>query len=251
MTFTRRITALLACLMFATSGQAVPIRRLPGQKLPDNYYRTERDNPAVWAPERSYAYTRGAAPGDYAINDTPRKGNLTYPLILVQFPDLQFSFNDRESLMSYYEDLYNGNGCTDTVGFEFRENRYYRTTPSVSDYFRDQSYGQYVPKFEIISPITASRGYAYYGQGDDANVEKLVLEICDSIITNNLANLSGYARNGMIDQLSLIYAGSGENYDGSDPNTIWPHADIVYVRSRDTTVYKSGIRLLLELLSLF
>ena len=242
MTFTRRITALLACLMFATSGQAVPIRRLPGQKLPDNYYRTERDNPAVWAPERSYAYTRGAAPGDYAINDTPRKGNLTYPLILVQFPDLQFSFNDRESLMSYYEDLYNGNGCTDTVGFEFWGNRYYRTTPSVSDYFRDQSYGQYVPKFEIIGPITASRGYAYYGQGDDANVEKLVLEICDSIITNNLANLSGYARNGMIDQLSLIYAGSGENYDGSDPNTIWPHADIVYVRSRDTTVYKSGIR---------
>ena len=142
-------------LMFATSGQAVPIRRLPGQKLPDNYYRTERDNPAVWAPERSYAYTRGAAPGDYAINDTPRKGNLTYPLILVQFPDLQFSFNDRESLMSYYEDLYNGNGCTDTVGFEFWENRYYRTTPSVSDYFRDQSYGQYVPKFEIIGPIIA------------------------------------------------------------------------------------------------
>ena len=77
MTFTRRITALLACLMFATSGQAVPIRRLPGQKLPDNYYRTERDNPAVWAPERSYAYTRGAAPGDYAINDSKNpKGSL-------------------------------------------------------------------------------------------------------------------------------------------------------------------------------
>ena len=163
-------------------------------------------------------------------------------LVLVQFPDRPFAFQDRESMMSYYQDLFNENGIIDTVGFEFMGKRYYTSSPSVSDYFSDQSYGQYVPKYEIIGPITASRGYAYYGQGDDANVEKLVLEICDSIITNNLANLSGYARSGMIDQLSLIYAGSGENYDGSDPNTIWPHANLIYVRSKDTTVYRSGIR---------
>ena len=242
MTFPKHITALLACLMFFVSGQAVQIRRQPGQRIPGYVLPTERDNPALWTPERSYLFTRGAAPGDYAVNDIPRKGTIHYPLVLVQFSDLKFTTHDREAMLSYYRNLFNEDGYTDTQGFEHSGNTYYRSTPSVSDYFRDQSYGQYIPKFDIIGPITVSKGYAYYGKGDDYYVKNLVLEICDSIISNNPADLSGYARDGIIDQLSIIYAGRGENYDGSDPNTIWPHASIIYPSRRDTAVYASGIR---------
>ena len=242
MTFSRHITALLACFMFATSIQAVQIRREPGHRIPENILPTDRDNPALWTPERSYIYTRGAAPGDYAINDIPRTDTIHYPLVLVQFPDLHFTFDDRGHMLDYYRNLFNEDGFTDTEGFQYQGKTYNRSTASVSDYFRDQSYGQYIPKFDIIGPITASRGYAYYGAGDDDNVEELILEICDSIITNNLANLSGYANNGTIDQLSVIYAGRGENYDGSDPNTIWPHASIIYVSSRNKVASQSGIR---------
>jgi len=241
MTFLRHITALLACFMFATSIQAVQIRREPGHRIPESILPTDRDNPALWTPERSYIYTRGAAPGDYAINDIPRTGTIHYPLVLVQFPDLKFTVDDTDALLGYYRNLFNEDGYNDTEGFNYRGVRYYRSTASVSDYFRDQSYGQYIPRFDIIGPITVSKGYAYYGEGDDDNVQELVLEICDSIITHNLANLSGYARNGIIDQLSLVYAGRGENYYGSDPNTIWPHASFISTARRDTTIYQSGI----------
>lgn len=237
----KHITALLACLMFVTSGQAVQIRRQPGSRMPEYIIPTDRDNPALWAPQRSFIYTRGAAPGDYAVNDIPRKGTITYPLVLVQFPDLQFTFQDKVSMLNYYSNLFNEDGFNDTEGFQYKGVTYNRSTASVSDYFRDQSYGQYIPKFDIIGPITVSKGYAYYGSGADNNIVELILEICDSIITNNLANLSGYANNGIIDQLSVIYAGRGENYDGSDPNTIWPHASIIYVSSRNKVVSESGI----------
>ena len=55
----------------------------------------------------------------------------------------------------------------------------------------------------------------------------LIEEICDSLTASGEIDLAGYARNGNIDQLSIIYSGRGENYYGSDPNTIWPQASIL------------------------
>ena len=58
-----------------------------------------------------------------------------------------------------------------------------------------------------------------------------------------MADLSGYARNGTINHLSIIYAGRGENYENADINTIWPHASIIDIDSRnDPVIYKSGIQ---------
>ena len=226
------------------TAQAVQIRREPGHCIPEYILPTDRDNPMLWLSNTSSMLTRAALPGVYANNDIPRTGTIEYPLILVDFIDRPFTLTDTLALLERYEKMFNVQGYTDTTGYVHKGVRYYGATGSVSDYFRDQSYGQYIPKFKIIGPIHPSYGYAYYGKGtEDSNVPILVREICRLIIENGLADLSGYARNGTIDQLSIIYAGQGENYDGSDVNTIWPQASYLNIDSRsEPAIYKSGIR---------
>lgn len=228
--------------MFFTAGHAVQIRREPGHRIPEYILPTDRDDPALWRSGYSSVFTRGAVPGAYSTSDIPRTGTIEYPLVLVDFNDLHFTSQDKNALMERYERIFNEQNYSDTATYIFHGKTIHGATGSVSDYFRDQSYGQYTPKFKIIGPITLSKGYAYYGSGKYDNVQQLVIDICDSIITYNLANLSGYARQGTIDQLSIIYAGRGENYYGSDPKTIWPQAASLAISRKDSIIYNTGIR---------
>ena len=216
----KHITVILACIMLSTSGHAVQIRRGPGYTIPEYILPTDRDDPALWT-DTPHLLTKGAAPGSYAISNIPRTGTVEYPLVLVDFTDLSFIISDLDSLVRRYEQIFNQEGYTDTAKYERQGVTYYGANGSVSDYFRAQSYGQYVPKFRIIGPIHMPKSYSYYGAGKDRNAEQMVKEIFDSI---GASILSGYARNGNIDQLSIIYAGHGENYAGADASTIWPHA---------------------------
>ena len=238
----RHITALAACYMFCMSAFAVPIRRQPGLDLPEYHMHTDRDNPALWSSQPAYLPNRAPLPGSYATSDIIRTGTVEYPLVLVEFQDKRFIIKDRDSLRAHYEHVFNEHDFSDTVSFTHKGYTYYGAHGSVSDYFRDQSYGKYTPTFKIIGPITLSKGYAFYGSGLDENVKTMVREICDSIIARDPADLSGYAPNGRLDQLSIIYAGRGENYTGSDPNTIWPHANQIYFSRNDSLIYNTGIR---------
>ena len=56
----------------------------------------------------------------------------------------------------------------------------------MSDYFRDQSYGQFEVEFDVVGPVTTANGYAYYGRNtsisdDDANPREMVLEACKAV----------------------------------------------------------------------
>ena len=228
----RYISALLACILISVSTHAVKIRREPGQRLPEYIQPTDLDDPALWLRPTESVFTRAiAAPGDYSLNDIPRTGTIDYPLVLVDFSDLRFTIQDKDSLVRRYDRIFNEHGYTDTTSYFFHGEWIYGATGSVSDYFKDQSYGQFIPRFNIIGPIHLSKSYAYYGKGEydsDAHIEQMIREVCDSIIKNRHSNLSGYADNGIIYQFSVIYAGRGENYNGSDPNTIWPQASELY-----------------------
>ena len=222
----KHIAALLACFMMYTAGHAVQIRREPGYLIPESFLPTDRDNPAVWSSFNT-PNTRGAAPGDYATSDIPRTGTQEYLLVLVDFTDCRFSIKDTTALLERFNRMYNEHGYTENTSFTRSGVTYYGATGSVSDYFRDQSYGQYNPQFKIVGPIHPSKSYSYYGYGNkDTNVESMIREVCDILMENDTVKLSQYTRNGKIDQLSIIYAGRGENYKNSDVNTIWPHASV-------------------------
>ena len=84
----RHILALLACTLSLTASYAVQIRPGSGKRIPEYIIPTDRDNPALWAPQ---SMTKGAAPGQYAIRDITRTGTLEIVLVLVDFIDKPFS----------------------------------------------------------------------------------------------------------------------------------------------------------------
>ncbi len=99
---------------------------------------------------------------------------------------------------------------------------------SAKKYFSDQSYGKYVPEFDVVGPVTLSKDMAYYGANDAAGVDmhrpEMVNEACSIANADFGADFSRYDgdNDGNVDFVFLIYAGYAEA-QGADANTIWPH----------------------------
>lgn len=238
----KRAIAITVCLLSLLSGQAIQIRRGQSPLVPEQVLPTDRDNPALWA-ENPQGLTKAAAPGSYATTTADRLGEHEYLLILADFKDLRFTIRNDSDLVRYYERAFNEPGYVDHniyrhreyVGGQYDTVTYYGVHGSVADYFESQSYGKYKPRFRIVGPVHLPQGYAHYGKnrnGTDItdSIHAFVHSICADISVDSI--LAQYAENGNIAQLSIIYAGKGENYSGSDPNTIWPQADTINLNNR-------------------
>lgn len=133
-------------------------------------------------------------------------------VILVNFADLKMHSS---TARKDFDRMFNLPGChdNDMMG-------------SVSDYFRDQSYGQFRLTFDVVGPVTVSQPYGYYGKNSgsysDVNVRDMVVEACN--LVRGQVNFADYDwdNDGEVDQIYLIYAGYGEQW-GASPSTIWPH----------------------------
>ncbi len=185
--------------------------------------------------ERSFTYVPKNIPtrslqkniGPYSTNGFPTAGNIKGLVILAQFPDKKFSMDD-SIIRAQYDEMLNKNGYSDTFHLDGRQQ--IGAIGSVKDYFEAQSFGKFSPTFDVIGPIMAKNNYKYYGanvggvRGEDArNARKLIIEACNK--AKSLVNFSDYDANsdGIVDFVYVIYAGQGENFQGSDEYTIWPH----------------------------
>jgi M6 family metalloprotease-like protein len=140
-------------------------------------------------------------------------------IILVEFPDARFLDNDP---LQVWSDIANQEG--------YAENG---APGSVSDYFHDQSYGQFKLTFDVLGPIEAAHEHAYYGQnidwGDDTgwfdqNVSELLEEACRGVADQVRFSDYDWDGDGEVEQVFLLYAGHGENdYWSKDSTVIWPH----------------------------
>ena len=223
----RHILAFAACLFFFSAVHAVQMRRMRGMPVMDYAGTTDRDNPAVWENAAQPSITKASAPGSYSTRDIIRTGVQEYLVVLVDFQDRHFYYQDTAKLRKHFDRIFNEKGYSDVPLSEYDNTPIYPNIGCVSDYFQAQSYGKYIPKFRIVGPVHASKGYAYYGKGNDAATKTLVREICDSLTASGKVDLTQYTRNGNLDSFFFIYAGRGENYYGSDINCIFPHADTV------------------------
>lgn len=135
-------------------------------------------------------------------------------IMLVQFPDRSFqSAHDK----NFYENFANKENYTDG---SFKG--------SVRDYYHAQSGGQFELTFDVIGPLTAPKESTYYGEnypggGSDKHVGELVawaLEQCKGKVDFTQYD---WDKDGYVDQVFLLYAGRGENYEGAASTNIWPH----------------------------
>ena len=224
----RHILTVLTCISFFTSGFAIQTRKHPVMPVQDYVAVTDRDNPALW--EVPQSLTKAAVPGAYSTRNVPRTGNREYLTVLVDFTDTRFSIQDTAKLRNYYDRMFNEKDFSPKTPSVYKSLVINPAKGSVSDYYRDQSFGKFNPSFKIVGPIHASQDFAYYGKnsgGNDRYVDRLVREIIDSISAQGQIDLTRYSVNGAIENLCVIYAGVGENYDYADVNRIFPHADSI------------------------
>ena len=141
-------------------------------------------------------------------------GKKKFPVFLVEFSDLKFTVeNPAEAFSNMLNQRgYSANGATG----------------SVYDYYFENSSGQFDPTYDVIGPITLSKGFADYGGNDADNNDKdargAFLEACSLALAKNLVDFSQYDNDGdgYIDNIFFYYAGHNEA-EGGSANTIWPH----------------------------
>ena len=147
-------------------------------------------------------------------NPFPSTGAQKSLVILVQFPDVQFTIPNPAD---HYTRMLNGNTFTD-----------YQSTGSARQYFRENSGNKFDITFDVVGPITLEKESGYYGEnniwGEDRRAFEIVIDACDKLAEQDF-DFSGYDKNqdGEIDNVYIFYAGYGEA-DGGGINTIWPHS---------------------------
>lgn len=163
----------------------------------------------------------------------PIVGNKKGLVILVEYPDKGFSM---ENPKDYYQRVFNEKGYSEN-GF----------TGSVRDYFLDQSYNQLDIEFTVAGPIMMSHNMSYYGAptdySNDERPNEMIKEACEGADPDvNFADFD-WDNNGEVDQVFVIYAGNGQNYEewGVSKNTIWPHES--HLKAWETYIKLDGVML--------
>ena len=135
----------------------------------------------------------------------PSTGKRKLLMILVNFSDTQVTY-PRENFMGYMnEENYNGKG-------------------SFRDFFLENSYGQLDIETTVTRWVTLSKGHAYYGRDDDAHAYEALTEAID--LLDGEINFKDFDNDndGIVDGISIIHQGQGEEFTGSDENNIWSHS---------------------------
>ncbi|MBR6197739.1 MAG: M6 family metalloprotease domain-containing protein [Bacteroidaceae bacterium] len=146
----------------------------------------------------------------------PCTGSPKIPVVLVQFADTKFMDYDKEGVVNKrYDDYFNlkhGN-ANNSIG-------------SVYQYFKEQSYGQFTPEFDVMGPVTLSKNYAYYGEDElnkvgnkwvslhkDIHIKDFYREVCQYVVSNENKNWKDYDNDNdnKVDMIFFIYAGEGQN----------------------------------------
>lgn len=136
-------------------------------------------------------------------------------LILVEFTDRSFSRTDYKDILT---DMVNKE---DYTGYG---NQKY--TGSVRDYFNDNSFGKFIPQFDVVGPYKIN--YSQYDANGTSNSKALVTAAINAADPD--VNFADYDcdKNGYVDLVFFMFAGYSSSYSGNDSRLWWPHRSVMY-----------------------
>lgn len=140
----------------------------------------------------------------------PHIGKVRIPIILMEYPDQKLSF-DRD----VYEEYFNGTKKTPYTAAT-RFDGY----SSVAQFFKDASFGQFEPVFELYGPYTTNNNHNYYGK-KSRNISVILSEAVSKADKDIDFTQYDSDHNGKVDMVYILYAGTGANLSGDD-NDVWP-----------------------------
>lgn len=164
----------------------------------------------------------------------PHMGSPKALVILVEFTDTTFTLPDPKASFNDYLNNETGN----IVDRGHGENR---NAKGVKGYFKDMSFGQFTPKFDVVGPVKLSHPLRYYGAGND-NMSRLIPDACSAV--NDSVDFSQYDSNGdgYVDLVYVIYAGHSESEAGNSTDDIWPKSGYSDFGTFDgKKVYRYGV----------
>ena len=149
---------------------------------------------------------------NYQIEGFPTKGTIKCLVILAEFSNVPFTFNQ-----DFHQRMMNEQGFSDDNG-----------TGSASEYFTDQSMQTFFPQFDVVGPVPLRFGYAYYGQDNyftqqDEDTGLMIVEACQTAHDQFGVDFSQYDNdgNGEVDMVYVIFSGYGQN-SGAGSDAVWP-----------------------------
>ena len=150
----------------------------------------------------------------------PHTGSPKALVILAEFQDTTFTIQDTKKVFTNY--LMNEDHFSDT---RYGQNQNYK---GVRGYFKDCSYGQFTPFFDVVGPIKLPRKHAIYGAGND-RMDLLLADACATV--DDLVDFAKYDANndGIVDLVYIIYAGHSANYHDNKVSNIWPKSGTVTI----------------------
>ncbi len=166
-------------------------------QLPRKLY----DSPAI-RNERS----RPSRYGDNNRAAFPSSGTRKAILLLIDYPDLEFSFDKGE-----FEDLMNQNN--------------YEGTGSFRDFYMTSSYGDLTVNTDVFGWYTASNDFDYYADDNGRDVAReLIQEAVDAAEAAGV-DFSDYDNDndGNVDGIIIVHAGPGAEEGSVTDKYIWSH----------------------------
>jgi len=146
------------------------------------------------------------------------RGTKKLLMILIQFPDLPFTYTKDDFYALMNTQNYNLDGAKGSVRDYFREQSYWAL---------DNSKGFDVAT-DVVGIYTANNNMAYYGAdavdgSHDVNSNELMLEAVQAADPDVDFTQYDNDGDGSVDGVYIVYAGYGQATSGI-ANTIWPHA---------------------------
>ena len=159
----------------------------------------------------AYARSRSRAMLTSIGTSSRPAGDVTYPVVLVEYKDVKFYFNDPVDTFTNY---FNKEGYAVN-----------NASGSVHDYFTAQSLGKYTPHYKIVARVTLSQNRNYYGapsgNAHDSHIYDMVREAVDSARAQGV-NFSQYeSDNGDVPLVGVLVAGEGEQSCPEVTEAVW------------------------------
>ena len=153
----------------------------------------------------------------------PHTGSPKALVILAEFQDTTFTIQDTKKVFTNY--LMNESHFSDT---RYGQNQNYK---GVRGYFKDCSYGQFTPIFDVVGPIKLPRKHAIYGAGND-RMDLLFTDACSAV--DDSVDFTKYDANndGIVDLVYIIYAGHSANYRNNKVSNIWPKSGTITISNK-------------------
>ena len=151
----------------------------------------------------------------------PHTGSPKALVILAEFADTTFTIQNTKEVFTNY--LMNEGHFTETA---YAQKRNYK---GVRGYFKDCSYGQFTPTFDVVGPVKLPKPQTVYGAGRNDRPDLLLEDACSAV--DNIVDFSQYDANGdgMVDLVYIIYAGHSANISGNKETDIWPKSGTISI----------------------